>query len=379
VIKIIGAGIAGSYAAFQAARKKIKVKVLERAPKELWERSPLIGRMCGEGVWLRKLEAANIKINLDKLPGFVENVTTTLNLAYLVRERKISFSSKGIEPYLLLNRKRFIDWMRQEALKLGAVFHFSAEISDVKRLENKKQDDFIIAAWGSNLTLTSQIVKRNYRINYVLACQYTLRGVNSAKISNGKTIVLTNDPRVRYFYIFPKGPGSCEEANVGVALNAPDIQSPFKILKEFLGYDPLGCFTRAKVIPERTFAKKLIFTLPLTQSNLTTKFVLPIGDAGGQISALSGGGIGYSLLGAINAVNALLDPAPLNRYYSLIGNLIKRLRKEYQMSEKLYPKNKEAKRRINNRFMEAVKKGLKKERYLSLSNVIENLFSNSVN
>lgn len=373
-VKIAGLGIAGSYAAFQAAQKGIKVEVLEQIPLERWKRSPLAGRMCGEGVWLRKLEAANIKINLNKLPRFVENVTTTLNLVYLVRKGKISFFSTEIEPYLLLNRKQFIDWMRQKALKLGAIFHFSTKINDIKQLKDGKQNSFIIAAWGSNLALTNQIVKKNNKINYFLACQQTLKGVNSAKISNGKTIILTDDPRVRYFYIFPKGPGSCEEANVGVGLNAPDIQSPFKILDKFLHDDPLGCLSRAKIIPERRFAKKVMSGPPLTQNDLTTKLVLPIGDAACQVSALSGGGVGNSLLGAINAIDALSHPTPLNKYYSLIGNLVKKLRKEYWLSEKLYPKDKNAKRRINERFMKVVKKELKKEKYLSLGNIIKNLF-----
>lgn len=374
MIKIIGSGIAGSYAAFQAARKGTKVEVLEQIPQETWKKSPLAGRMCGEGVWLRKLEAANIKINLNKLPKFVENVTTTLNLVCLTREGKISFFSKKAEPYFLLNRKIFIDWMRQEALKLGAIFHFSTKINDVKQLKDRKQNSFIIAAWGTNLTLTNQIVKKSHKIDHILACQYTLRDMNSAKISNGKTIILTDDPRVRYFYIFPKGPGSREEANVGVGFNVPDIRSPFKILKDFLRNDPLGCLNRAKIIPERTFAKKLVFGPPLTQNDLTTKFVLPVGDAGCQISAVSGGGIGYSLLGAIKAVEVLGSDKPLERYYTLIEKLIKKLQKEYCLSEKLYPKEAKEKRKVNKKFIEIARKEMKKSEYLSLSNIAKKLF-----
>lgn len=370
---IIGGGIAGSYATYLASRRGINVEVFEKTPKRAWSTDPLATRRCGEGVWKKKLEDAGIELSLNSLPGYVENFTKTLFLGRL-HQNKLDILKARIDPYLFLNRQAFETYFYKKVTKIGAIWHFGENVENFQRWQKKNNFNLIFGAWGANPNLTIQVVDNSYKQEFVLACQYTLSGFDSSKIKNAKTLVLTDDPLVRYFYIFPKG--DLAEANVGMCFNELNVKMPFSQLDQFLKLDPFRMFKKAKVVQERSFAKTLCAGLPIKRENLLVESLLLGGDAGFTTDPVSGGGMGFALLAAKKAIDSCFSQNPQKEFYGELEPLTQSLERSYQISKKLYPKTDKEKRKVNDQFFTAAKEVIKSGGVLSLGKIAEEILVN---
>lgn len=372
---IIGGGITGSYAAYLASQKDIDIEVFEKTPTKIWLSDPLITRRCGEGIWKAKIEKAGINLSLKSPPNYLENSTKTLLLGYL-RQNKLTFLRGKIDPYLFINRQLLEMYFHKKSTRRGSIWHFGKDISNLTDWQNKNHFNLILGAWGTAPNLTQQVVKKGYRQEFVLVCQHTLTGVNSLKIENAKTLILTDDPVLRYFYLFPKKKGNSVEANIGVCFNYLKIKNPFLKLNQLLCLNPLGAFTKTKILKERSFIKIINSGPPLRRKNVIDDSLLLIGDAGFTSDATSGGGIGFGLLAAKEAVESCCSQNPQKEFYERLEPLIQNLEKSYKISQRLYPKTKKEKRKINDRFFACAKEVIKNGGFLSLGKIAEEILAN---
>ncbi len=368
---IIGGGIAGTYAAYLASKKGINFELFERTPSKIWFNDPLISRKCGEGVWKTKLEKAGIKLSLKSPLKYLENFTTTLLLGHL-RQNKLTFIKGKIDPYFFINRQLLEIYFHKKAVaKKGSTWHFGENIDNLNDWQNKNDFNLILGAWGTTPNLTQQVIKNGYQQEFVLVCQYTLIGLNSLKINNAKMLILTDDPTVRYFYIFPKGKGNSVEANIGVGFNGLNIKNPFSKLEQFIKLNPLGALTKAKCQLGRTFFKILCSGPPVLKENLSINNLLLVGDAGFNTDAVSGGGIGFGLWAAKEAIESCFSQKPQKEFYERLKPLTENLKKTYQISKKLYIKNTKERKKINDYFFASIKEVIKTGGFLSLGKIAE--------
>lgn len=370
-VVIIGGGITGAYAAYLAALQKLPVKLFETLPKKRWLCNPLSTRKCGEGVWHRKLQNAGVSLERSNAPEWIENSTTTLLLGRHFQNSKIEFWEGKIEPYLFLNRQKFILSLQKKSATLGAEWHFGENITDP---ENIQGDSLIVSAWGTNPTLLSKVIKDKFEQEYLLACQYSLSRVDSSKVRNAKVIVLSDDPIIRYFYLFPKSNGRSVEANLGVVFNKLSITNSFARLDNLLKLNFRGALEKAKILPERSFAK-IVCAGPPVKNNATLLNLLLIGDAGFTTDPISTGGIGFGLLAAKFAIGAATQGDSKKAFHEKMAPLWKKLKKSYKLAKKLYPSNQSEKKKVNDLYFRKVKEVLKTGGYLSLGNIVRQILA----
>jgi len=372
---IIGGGIIGTYAAYLASKKGINVELFERTPKKIWLNDPLITRRCGEGIWKTKLEKAAIELSLNSPPKYLENFTTTLLLGRL-QQNKLTFLKGKIDHYLFINRQLVEKYFYQQSKQKGSIWHFGKNINNFPNWEKKNNFNLILGAWGTNPNLTNQVVKDKYHQEFVLTRQHTFINVNSLKIGNAKTIILTDDPTIRYFYIFPKGKGNSVEANIGIGFNELNIKNPFSKLNQLLQLNPLGALTKAKYQPGRSFFKILCSGPPVVKDNLLSNNLLLAGDAGFNTNAVSGGGIGFGLWAAKKAIESCYSQNPQKEFYERLKPLTENLKKTYRISKKLYIKNTKERKKINDYFFASTKEVIKTGGFLSLGKIAKEILAN---
>jgi len=376
-VVIIGGGIAGSYAAYLASKKGYNTTLYERISQEKWVNDVLRGRECGEGVWQRKLTKAGIETDLQSLPEWVENATTTLSITRVGKDGIKESIQADVEPYLFLNRKSFEDYYLGKAKENGAKLFFGECVKSIDELQKRHKDAYILCAWGSNAKLTASISKGDYPIERVLTSQHTLSGVNSTRLKNAKGLYLSDDPRIKYFYIFPKADVNSAEANVGVAFNQVPIHNPYEILWNFIELNPYGSLSNADALEGRTFSKVILARVPSTLDRIVDNdYIFPLGDAGYFISSVSGGGIGYALLSARIAVQSLSSENPQKNFFRQLEQLAQTLDDDVTIGRILFPNEAEQKKFVNEQFLKLAKGQLERCGSLSMSLIMKEIYKN---
>ena len=264
-IIIVGAGIGGSYAARLAAQKGFEVEVMEKTQLER-ARLPLFGRKCAEGVWLKKMHKAGFDLDLNSLPNWVDHAVEGVVLGRMFIDGDIDMHTFDSAPYLLLDRQSFINENLQAAQEEGARIHYGRQIRDLTSFVEENQNSIIVLASGTNMNITRQLLmssqqdKYSYEQNYVNAAQYTFSGVDLSFLGGFKTAIFSDDPRVRYFYSFPKGHSKRSVTNVGIMMDGYCARSAFDLLDSFiraLNSKLGGIFDGSEIIEGRTFAKAI--------------------------------------------------------------------------------------------------------------------------
>jgi len=374
-VVIIGGGIAGSYAAYLASKKEYDTTLYERISQEKWVNDPLRGRKCGEGVWQRKLTKADIETDLQSLPEWVENATTTLSITRVGKDGIKENIQADVEPYFFLNRKSFEDYYLGKAKENGAKVVFGESVKSIDELQNRYKNAYILCAWGSNAKLTASISKGDYPIERVLTSQHTFSGVDSTRLKNAKGLYLSDDPRIKYFYIFPKADVNSAEANVGVAFNQVPIHKPYEILQDFIELNPYDSLSNADALEGRTFSKVIPGRVPSTLDRIVgNKHILPLGDAAYFISSVSGGGIGYALLSARVAVQSLSSENPQKSFFRQLEQLAQSLERDVVLGRILFPSEAEQKGFVNEQFLKLAKGQLEKGGSLSMSLIMKDIY-----
>lgn len=353
---IVGAGMAGSYAAALAATEGFDVEVWEKSPIDKTQH-PLFGRRCGEGVWLEKMRQAGFDFDLTKLPEWVDYVTHKLLLGWMSIEGALGIVEMGTSPYLHMNRQIFELAHLRRAESLGAKIVYGHGVNDLEEMSRQAQNVPIILATGINAHHRMQLLtpeKRKAFVppdHYVLAAQHTYRGLDLVRLGDYKTVFFFDDPRLEYLYIFPKGNSPDAEVNVGIGLKDLKGNDIFRLLDQYVEIvsRPLGnVFAHAEKVSQRTFAKSIAAGSPLAYNDIDSRLfgqMLPVGDVADQTSALSGGGIGYALFAAKAAVNSVIDHsgsrsgAMQKAYFYAISDLARKLEEDYRAKPLLYPES----------------------------------------
>lgn len=289
---IVGAGPAGSAAAFTAAKENISVLLLEKHPQ--------IGVpvVCAEG-----LSRSTIKDYLDIKPEWISRKLS----GSIIRgpdgdEFKVEFPECG----WILNRKIFDPALANMAEARGAVIKTSARAINIENNEvivnesgekKRYKFKFLIGADGiaSNVGKWMGINTRLNLNDIVVCAQYLIEGI---KIESHYTYLIIGEEYAPggYAWIFPKSDNS---ANIGLGI-APTKTK--KKAKYFLDKWVKKEFVNGKIIEKRFGG------VPATiLKRFSGKNFFLVGDAARFVNSLNGAGIACSIKsGIIAGKNAVL-------------------------------------------------------------------------
>jgi len=316
MISIIGAGPAGSYAAYLLAKKGLEVNVFEEHPK--------IGKpVACTGI------VTNAFTEIIKEKSFIINRIKTIRI-YSPNNQYVEFHLK--KPDLIIDREKFDLHLAEIAKKEGAKFFLNHRFKCyenknkkylLKILNKKKikkyETDYIIGADGPNSSVAKYAgLYGNRKFFFGVQARVKLRNENLVKT-----------------YLIKKGfawvvPENKDVARIGLCSEEKDYNLVFKqFLKKRIG---------------KNFDKKILGyqagLIPIFNKNITANKgnIFLVGDAATFVKAASAGGIIQGLMSAECACEASIENISYERVWK------KRLYKDLQYSLLI--------RRILNRFQE---------------------------
>jgi geranylgeranyl reductase family protein len=272
-VAIIGAGPAGSAAAYRLARAGKDVLLLDKAtfPRD---------KPCGGGVTGRA--ARRLPFSIDPV---VEDVVDRLECGLRYRQR---ITRQAGAPLAYMTQRRRLDhFLLQKAEEAGAEVRVG-ETADARELEAR----IVIGADGCNGSSAKQLgLAENVVHAVALEANYPYE-----RRYSGAMVLEIAVIRGGYGWIFAKG----DHLNVGVGGNgeeAPRLRGELKRMCEAYGIDPESARdTRGYRLPMR---------LPGTR--IARGRTAVIGDAAGLVDPLSGDGMYEAFYSAELVTEAALD------------------------------------------------------------------------
>jgi len=272
-VAIVGAGPAGSTAAYHLATAGASVLLLDKAtfPRD---------KPCGGGVTGRAARLLPFSIE-----PVVEDAVDRLECGLRYRHR---FTRRAHGPLAYMTQRRRLDhFLLQKAREAGAEVR-EGETVDARELEAR----IVIGADGCNGPSAKQLGLADgvvhgvaLEANYPHEPRYTGAMVLEIAVIRGG-----------YGWIFPKG----DHVNVGVGGNGeegPKLRTELRRMCEAYGIDPDAAHeTRGYRLPLR-----------LTGTRLARGQTAVIGDAAGLVDPFSGDGMYEAFLSAKLVTNAALD------------------------------------------------------------------------
>ncbi|MBN1307199.1 MAG: NAD(P)/FAD-dependent oxidoreductase [Chitinispirillaceae bacterium] len=282
-IAVIGAGPAGSAAAWSAAAAGRNVCLLERNEK------PGFPVRCGEGIGIRSLTEHS-----DARPEWIKREITG---SVMVAPDGTKVTIADIDKSTILDRERMDYDLSQEAVKAGAQLFVNTPVIEVIRIPGGRYQcrcpqrtviaKIVIIADG-----VESRIGRALGWNTCLApddiesCAFTR--VTSPLIDQDSCVFFVGSGVAPggYAWIFPRGN---EEANVGLGILGTHCAAgkPGKLLQEFINRQLPGCRAGALHcggVPVTRYIR------PLVRDG-----AMLVGDAARQVNCISGAGIAYSL------------------------------------------------------------------------------------
>jgi digeranylgeranylglycerophospholipid reductase len=316
-IVIVGAGTGGSIAAITAAKKKIKVCLIDGKNKE-----KIGDKVCGDIIDVSYFDWLNKIIGLSHPKG--EELNTKLNGLKIVAPDNKTSIQIGQEQYML-DRHKFGQRLIQEAIDKGVTLFdglFIKEpiikdntvigvIAEGTSLHEKREiyGKIIIDASGAIPALRDKVILKNSFLERNISKEDM--AIAYREVRNLKTEM--SDKKFAYIYfsnkIVPSGyiwyfPDGDHKVNVGLGVKRsfdnPQLKQRFEnhILKNPLLEDSQIVKKGGGVLPTRK---------PLC--SLVANGFMCVGDAGCQINPIHGGGIGPSMIGgylaAVTAIEAI--------------------------------------------------------------------------
>jgi len=307
-IIVVGAGPAGSIAAWQAARHKVRVLLLEK------DREVGTPVRCAEGIAKKDLESI---IEQPVLPGWVASEISKFRI----------FSPDGTPVYVriheqgyVLNRRLFDYGLALKATSAGAQLLTHAEVFSVL-----KEGDFIrgvrVRVAGEEKEIKARIViaadgvesrvarwagiDSTIKLNDMETCvQYTLCNIpvntDTCDFYFSKEFAPGG-----YAWVFPKGEGT---ANVGLGIsgNFARYGSPEDYIEIFL----------EKYFPEGSVISKTVGGVPVgkTLKELVLGGFMVVGDAAHQANPISGGGLTSGMIAGKLAAEIAVKALTMGKY-----------------------------------------------------------------
>jgi geranylgeranyl reductase family protein len=291
---VIGAGVAGSSAAFRLADAGLKVLVLEKA------RLPRY-KTCGGGI---------IKRAVNLLSFSIESVVEReLASAYIFdHDNDLHFIEERDDTVIfMVMRADFDSFILSKAVEKGAVVRDESEVTgvenhtdyvEIKAGREKHVARFVIAADGAT-GISAKILGRKSKSLKVAALEIEVimnqnifnRYKNSARFDYG---LVPNG----YAWVFPKR----EHLSIGAAFMKKTNQSLHKWLDKYFEILNIG---EADIINK----EKHGYFIPLfsNEKKIFSDKILLVGDALGLADPVTAEGISYAIESGQHAVKAILE------------------------------------------------------------------------
>lgn len=298
---IVGAGPAGSSAAYTAANAGLNVLILD---KEKWPRY----KACGGALSLRTiniLKENRIDIRSDLIKNEVKNFEFHFPGNY---DFKLNYNKDSIK---LINRSEFDDYLIRKAKEAGAEFLDRIKVKSVKEEENEviiKTEDkiyhssYLIGADGANSKISVSLnpERKNIVQNKGTALEVELKR-SCLKRDNFKDTILVDFNYLDdgYSWLFPKK----DYLSIGMGnLNFKKINLKKKLTEylKSLNIDFNLNEIELQAHPIPVYSKEINF-------NRASKRILLAGDAAYLADALIGEGIYYALASGFTAAEIIAE------------------------------------------------------------------------
>jgi geranylgeranyl reductase family protein len=288
-VVVIGAGPAGSTAAYRLANAGASVLLADR------ERFPR-DKPCGGGL----TDRAVAQIPVDVAP-VVEDAVSTLELGLRYRRR---FERRSASPLILMTQRRRLDaYLAEQAAAAGADFRDGVKVGEIENGDDgvavtvdgtRVSARTLIGADGVNGTTARTLRLDGHDHAVALEGNVPLAAVEPRRFRGRALIELGTVPG-GYAWVFPKG----DHVNVGVGgwlREGPRLRAHLSRLCREYG------------IPEERIEDARGYRLPLRRagSSPAKGRTLLVGDAAGLVDPLSGDGMYEAFLSARLATEAVL-------------------------------------------------------------------------
>lgn len=290
-VLVVGAGPAGSTAAYRLAREGASVLLADRArfPRD---------KPCGGGLTMRAVRL--LPFSVDPV---VEDRATTIEFGLDFGSR---FERRTTEPLVLMTQRKRLDaFLAEQAASAGADFRDGVKVTDLQLTPGGVEARVNRVKVAAKAALCADGVNgigarsaglddgRDYGVALEANVQYG--AVSRDRYQGRLCLELANVPG-GYGWVFPKG----DHVNVGVG--GWEREGPR--LREHLSR-----FCREYSIPESTLENVRGYRLPLlhARARLAKGRLALLGDAAGLVDPLSGDGIYEAFLSAKIAAGETLE------------------------------------------------------------------------
>jgi geranylgeranyl reductase family protein len=288
---VVGAGPAGSTAAYRLAREGVRVVLLDRArfPRD---------KPCGGGITVRGLR----HLPIDVTP-VVEDTIHRVELGFGYRDR---FERAADQPLVLMTQRRRLDaYLAEQAAAAGADFRDGVRVRGIETTGR----EVVVVTDGDRLTaraligadgcngVSAKALGLGSGVTYGIAYEGNVPwGALSHDRWRGRMLIEFDSVPGGYAWLFPKG----EHANLGVGgwgREAPNLREHLARLCEEVG------------VPEDAVEHVRGYRLPLRRPGaaMACERALVVGDAAGLVDPMSGDGMYEAFLSSRLASEAVLD------------------------------------------------------------------------
>ncbi|MEM2123358.1 MAG: NAD(P)/FAD-dependent oxidoreductase [Candidatus Bathyarchaeia archaeon] len=300
-IAIIGAGPSGSYAAWKLASNGFQPIVIEE------HSTPGYPEHCTGHIPTSLLENLFPKpppsLIQNKFKGMILHLPNNIDL-------KISFRNLST---CLIDRALFDVWLAREAIKKGAIYHFSSRVRQVLfedkivklKVRNEKYNKndilrtkILIDGEGSPPRLLEKMgFSETTNLIFINAVQRWFTDIKGIEREFIEVYLANTYAYPFYAWIAPFGKDS---AKVGLATAGDPIQK----LREFIRND-----ARISHRFKDAYSSKLVgHKMPLGPPIFKNRHgVIPVGDAAAHVKPITGGGIAFSLLFASLSADSVIN------------------------------------------------------------------------
>ncbi len=294
---VIGAGVAGSSAAFHLANAGLNVLVLEK------EKLPRY-KTCGGGVIKRAAEL--LPFSIDPV---VEQKLSRVDI--FDHDNNLHFMEERKDPFtFMVMRADFDNFILSKAVEKGAVVHDESEVIglenfrdyvDVKTRNDNFRARFVIAADGATGISAKCLGVKNKLVKVPALEIETIVNENISNLYNSAARFDYGLIPFGYAWVFPKK----EHLSIGAAFMKKTNQSLHIWLDKY--FDILGIQEKDILAKEK---HGYLIPLALKRGSCCSGRVLFAGDALGLADPITAEGISYAIESGQLAAAALIESKP---------------------------------------------------------------------
>jgi len=302
-VVVIGAGPAGSRAAWRLAREGARVAIIDGShPRE---------KPCGGGVTGRALAVVADAVSADALEGVTIRTAT---FAWDGRVTRMELPATGETPLVVMRRRDFDRVLRDAALAAGAVA-VDARATGLARTNRgwtiTTRGGAVHARWVLGADGVTSLVRRRVlrafdRADLSMATGYYVHGASSSEIA----IAFEHQP-AGYLWSFPR----VDHLAVGVCAQADDT-TPSTLLPLAERWIEQNVGARHDQLERYSWPIPSLSVASLQSLPVSGDGWMLLGDAAGLVDPITREGIFFALQSADAAADALLGRGEPSRAYT---------------------------------------------------------------